>query len=193
MESTGGNSPFVFNPHVGGFMNPQATVEAMQLEKGSTVADFGSGSGYLTIPIARVIGGQGQVYAIDILEGPLESVESKAKLENLRNIETKRANLEVIGSTEIPDQTVDAVVMSNILFQTQDHSGLFAEAKRVLKHDGKAIVVEWSPDRAPVQLGKNAMSKEQMTKHFQENGWTLTEEFAVSDSHYGLKFTKNAE
>ena len=77
-------------------MNPEAIVESFGLQSGMKVADFGSGSGYFTILMAKKVGDSGQVTAVDILESALETVRAKASVSGLKNLQTIRADLEVL-------------------------------------------------------------------------------------------------
>ena len=58
----------------------------LDLQPGMTVLDIGCGPGRLTIPIARQVGQQGEVVAIDIQPGMLRRAQDKAKAANLTNI-----------------------------------------------------------------------------------------------------------
>ncbi|MEM2904723.1 MAG: methyltransferase domain-containing protein [Candidatus Bathyarchaeia archaeon] len=53
---------------------------------GDVVLDFGCGSGTYTIAAAKLVGMTGRVYALDINSRALDTVESKARQEGLKNI-----------------------------------------------------------------------------------------------------------
>src|SRR5678816_3166574 len=46
---------------------PDVALEALKLTAGSTVADVGAGSGYMTVKMAKRVGPTGKVYANDCL------------------------------------------------------------------------------------------------------------------------------
>ena len=85
--------------NTGGFLNPESTVREFGLKERMSVADFGSGAGYFTILIAQMVGKEGKVYALDIMESALDSVREKAKASGLENVEIIRTNLEVLAKT----------------------------------------------------------------------------------------------
>ena len=72
--------------NTGAFLEPDRIVKSFDLERGDYVADFGAGHGYFVIPLARTVGGDGKVYALDIQKEVLEIIRAKAKLEHLLNI-----------------------------------------------------------------------------------------------------------
>src|SRR5260370_668623 len=52
--------------------DPDWAIDVLKIEKGSTVADIGAGSGYMTVKLAKRVGPQGRVYANDIQQGMLD-------------------------------------------------------------------------------------------------------------------------
>jgi ubiquinone/menaquinone biosynthesis C-methylase UbiE len=138
----------------GKFLDPEAIIKQLGIMNGNAVADFGCGPGYFSIPFANVVGKDGRVYAFDVLPQALESVESKAKLEGLSNIVTKRVNLESLKGTKLEDSCVDWVILKDVLFQNQKKEIMLGEAYRILKPGGKAIIIEWNQGELAVGPGK---------------------------------------
>ena len=94
----------------GGFLNPKRILEEINvLKPGMQVADFGSGVGYFSLPLAHLVGERGNVYAIDVLELALSSVEARAKSEGIFTIHVRRADLEVPLSSGLPENSLDVV------------------------------------------------------------------------------------
>jgi len=58
-----------------------------------TVLDMGCGPGRITVPLAKKVGSQGKVVAVDIQTGMLRRAEAKAKQAGVENIEFVQANL----------------------------------------------------------------------------------------------------
>ena len=155
------------------------------------IADFGCGAGHIGILVAQKTGKDGFVVALDIMEDKLESIKARAKAMGLENIETKRANLEVLGNTGLGDETQDMVLLINILFQSNKKSDILKEAKRVLKSGGSAILVEWKKDGGglgpPNELRTDVAD---MQAVFTAEGFTIIRQFSAGQFHYGLIFKK---
>src|SRR3989344_1029467 len=130
----------------GGFMNPEVIVEGFSLEPGMKVADFGSGSGYFTILMAKKVGDSGAVTALDIMESALETVRAKALAVGLKNLQTTRADLEALGGSALPDNSQNIVLLANILFQSPKKPEIIKEARRVLVSGGLIIVIDWKKE-----------------------------------------------
>lgn len=170
-------------------MRPGEVLSNLEVKKGMEIADFGCGAGYFTILLAKLVGKEGTVYAIDVLEGALDSVRGKAKFSSLLNIETIRGNLEKEKGSSLKDASSDMVMLANVLFQSRDKPAILKEARRVLKKNGKIVVIEWK-EEAPFgpevryRIGKEALK--QMAK---EAGFVLEKDFPAGSNHYGLVFS----
>jgi ubiquinone/menaquinone biosynthesis C-methylase UbiE len=173
------------------FVEPNEAVNSFELEPGMTVADFGSGSGFYAAAMARKVGEKGKVYAFDIQRASLDIVRSKAKLFHLLNVEALRADLDKAGSTQLKEETVDFVLISNALFQSHDKKSFIAEAKRILKTKGRVAVIEW--EKLPSKFGpplQERISQEEALRLFEEAGFSRRKEFYAGEYHYGLLFEK---
>ena len=112
----------------GEFMEAGKVVMGLGLMPGQKAADFGCGSGFFSLALARAVGDNGRVTAIDVMKEPLESVHARAEAAGLKNIDMVRADLEVLGGTKLADGSQDCVLMKNVLFQSQKKSAMLAEA-----------------------------------------------------------------
>ncbi|MFA7209542.1 MAG: class I SAM-dependent methyltransferase [Parcubacteria group bacterium] len=173
------------------FINPDAIVEKLDFAPGSIVADFGCGSGYFSLPIAKKIGEQGIVYALDILPSSLETVSSQAKVTGINNIIVKRVNLEKEGGSKLADRSCDWVVMKDMLFQNKNKVTVLSEARRILKDQGRVLLIEWNDNDVSIGPDKSLrISKEALTEVIQKSGLGILNEIQVSNFHYGLILAK---
>jgi len=175
----------------GGFLHPERIVTAFELRPGMTVADFGSGGGYFTIPVARVVGEEGRVYAIDIQPTALAVVKSKANLERLLHVETIWADLELDRGSRLPDNSVDFVVIANILFQAERKDAIFSEARRILRSGGRLAIIEWDETPFPAGPPQFLRIPRHAARQLAERaGLRLDREFSAGSHHYGLLVKK---
>ena len=62
-----------------GLLNPSNIFQRISIQQGMNVADLGcGGSGYFTICVAKLVGKNGTVYAVDILKSTLQEISKKA-------------------------------------------------------------------------------------------------------------------
>lgn len=155
------------------------------------VADFGAGPGFYSIPIAKAVGPNGRVYVLDVQKNMLELIRSKAKSQRLLNITALWADLEIKGGSQLAAETVDAVIVSNILFQTKNKKIMLEEAFRILKPGGIAAIIEWSSSAGGSgPRPEMVIRPEETEKLLAEIGFRREKEFYAGDNHYGLLYSK---
>lgn len=169
------------------FLDPDSILAQINIVTGSAVADFGCGSGYFSIPLARIVGSEGIVHSLDILPSALESVSSKAKIEGISNIITGRANLENEKGSGLQDESLDLVVLKDMLFQNKNKEIIIAEAHRVLKKGGKVLVVEWNKEDNAIGPDAEIRLKEKDAKSLLEKqGFGQTDQIQAGEFHYAF-------
>ncbi len=169
------------------FLNPEKILEKLNLRENQIAADFGSGSGGWAIPLARILK-RGKVFAIDILEEPLSVLSLKLKTEKIYNVEIRKADVE--EKVPLLPESVDLVLMTNLLFECKNKRKVLEEGKRILKKGGKILVVDWKED-LPKEIGpEEKVKKEEIKEIAKELGLKLKEEFEAGDFHFGLIFEK---
>jgi len=156
------------------------------------VADLGCGaSGHFVFPAASMVGEKGEVYAVDILKTVLETISRRIKQENISNIKTIWSNLEIFGATKIESGSLDLAFLVDTLYQSHKRVEILRESVRMLKKEGKLIVVEWKnialPFGPPVE---ERVKIDPIKVGAQKLGLKLEEEFFAGQYHYGLVFVK---
>ncbi|OGN28281.1 MAG: hypothetical protein A2941_01910 [Candidatus Yanofskybacteria bacterium RIFCSPLOWO2_01_FULL_49_17] len=174
-----------------GFLDPIVAVGAFGVGSGMRVADFGCGAGHITVLVAQRAGPDGKVTALDIMEDKLDSVRARAKAAGLDNIDTVRANLELTGSSGLSDGSQNIVILATILFQSQKKADIIKESARVLKPDGKIILVEWKKGTGSLGPPDELRTPEtEMRELFRQAGFSNSRQFSAGRFHYGYIFTR---
>ena len=173
-------------------LDAEKNLKRLGVKTGMYVADLGcGGAGHFIIPAAKLVGGDGLAYAVDILKSVLQSVVSRARLGGISNIKTVWSNLEIPGATNIPAGSLDAALVINILFQSKQHDNILKEAVRLLKPGGKLLVIDWDKNNSsfgPPQLDR--VPPQEVQSITDKLGPQLLEEFEAGSNHYGLTFQK---
>lgn len=156
------------------FTNPEQNILHLGLKEGMRVADFGAGAGFYSKACSKRVGYTGKVYAIEVQKGLVKKLESDIKSLGISNIDCIWGDIETKGGTKISDNSIDAIILSNILFQVEDKLGLLDEAKRILKKGGKILLID--KDNSFEEL-------------FIRKGFKFTENIFASDYQYGIIFT----
>lgn len=169
------------------FASPETNITQLELAPGSRVADFGAGSGAYTLAAARAVTDRGKVYAVDVQKELLTKLSAHASAEGVGNVEIIWGNLDRVGGSKILDETMDAVIVSNILFQSEDKQSLLLEAKRILRPGGKVLIIDWSESFGGI--GPNpahVVTLEEGKKLLSEAGLSLSKEFNAGAHHWGV-------
>lgn len=173
------------------FLDPDKIIAQLDVQVGNSVADFGCGPGYFTLPFAKKVGADGKVYALDVLPQALESVESKAKNAGLTNVVAMRVNLEKENGSKLMSDCLDWIVMKDVLFQNQKKEIMVAEAQRVLKAGGKIIVAEWNQNDTGIGPdGELRIAEGNLKKMFTDQNFEIEKDVDAGKFHYAFVAVK---
>jgi ubiquinone/menaquinone biosynthesis C-methylase UbiE len=169
------------------FLNPEQCIAQFGLKEGMRVADFGAGSGSYTRAASLRVGFTGRVYAIEVQKELVEKLDADIKEWKLLNTEVIWGDIEKNGGTKLADGSMDAVIVSNVLFQVADKLGLIDEAKRVLKSDGKVLVVDWLESFGNIGPTPSHVITAKMAQDlFEKRGFKYVETISPGPQHYGI-------
>lgn len=145
------------------------------LKPGMTVCDLGCGNGFYSLPLARLIGDDGRVLAVDIQPEMLIELREKAERESIDNI------IPILGSVHdprLPNRSVDLILLVDVYHEFSHPVQMLDRMKASLKPGGRIALVEFraEDDSVPIKQ-EHKMTKEQILKEFPANGYKLVEEF----------------
>lgn len=173
-------------------LNAKSILDRLQIPSEAKLADLGcGGAGHFVLPAAQRVGGDGLVYAVDVLKSVLRSVVSRARLLGIGHIKTIWSNLENVGATRIPAHSLDFAFLINTLYQATQHEKMIEEARRLLKPSGKLLVIDWLPGHS--SLGPPAerrVAPERIEQMATQLGFKLIEKFQPGSRHFGLIFSQ---
>lgn len=171
------------------FAHPRRNVEALGVEPGMLVADFGSGSGIYVLHIAEELKHSGHVYAIDVQRDLLKRVLAEAHRRGFKNVEVVWSDLEREGSSKLADEKLDLVLISNLLFQVENKAAVLREARRILSPRGRLAIIDWRESYGSMGPEKrDVVTKEKAETLARDAGFELQREFPAGAHHYGLIF-----
>lgn len=171
------------------FSDPEYNIAQLMIPEGARVADLGTGSGAYAIAAARIVGPTGEVLAIEVQKELLSRLKSAAKTEGLHNLEVIWGDLERLGGTKIRDFSIDVALVSNVLFQIEDRRGFITELKRIMKQNGKVLVVEWSDSYSGLgPRPEEIIPRSDVQTLLEKHHFVLEREIDAGDHHYGLIF-----
>lgn len=118
--------------------NPQKILSPF-VKEGMKVLDVGCGPGFFSVELAKMVGANGKVYAVDLQEGMLQKIKNKIRGTSLENI------IQLIKCEEdkivIPEK-VDFILAFYMVHEVPDKNKLFTTLKNFLKENGEFLIVE---------------------------------------------------
>ncbi len=103
-----------------------------EIAPGSVVLDFGCGPGGYIVPLEKLVGPAGKIFALDINPLAIREVKKIAKRKGFENIET----IESDCRTGLPDKSVDAILLYDVFHDLAHPDKVMLELCRVLKDEG---------------------------------------------------------
>jgi SAM-dependent methyltransferase len=114
-----------------------APVQHLELARGETVLDLGSGAGIDALIAARAVGPSGKVIGVDMTPEMIRSATDNARAAGIDHVEFREGRLE---SLPVDDASVDAVTSNCVINLVPDKRAVFAEISRVLRPGGRLVV-----------------------------------------------------
>ena len=171
-----------------GFLKPEEILDKIKLKENMIAADFGCGSGGWVIPLAKKIN-KGRIFAIDILEEPLSVLESECKAKRIIGVKTIISDIEDEKGSTLNNESVDLVLLTNLLFQVENIKEVIKESFRVLKKGGMVLLVDWKEDSL-IGPEEGKISTKDVKKTTESLELKFNKEIEAGVYHYALLFTK---
>jgi SAM-dependent methyltransferase len=136
------------------FSPPERLVKKY-VHAGEHAADLGCGAGFHTLPMARIVGREGRVYAVDFDPRAIAQLERKSRSKGYQGIiEARTASASAIDF--IKSQSIHFVLAEGLLCCMTDHAGAVRQIRRVLHPAGHAYlsVIKLGRDDDPRAISK---------------------------------------
>lgn len=169
------------------FLKIEEILKELNLKENMMAAEFGCGSAAFALALARKLE-KGRVYAIDVQEEKLSALKGRLALEKINNVFTILADLEAENGSTLGSDSLDVVLIPNVLFQVENRSAIIKEAKRVLKSGGDLIIIDWL--KGSLNSPSNLVSIDEVKKIAEGFSFSFKKEFQAGDYHYALLFIK---
>jgi predicted methyltransferase len=116
-----------------------AILAEMGVRPGAIVADVGAGDGFFTSRLARAVGANGRVFAVDIDDAAMDRLRRRLEEDGIENVTIVKGTTD---DPKLPERTLDAALIVNAYHEMEQHQSILAGLRRALKPDGRLVIVE---------------------------------------------------
>jgi len=167
---------------------PDVALDALNIRRGSTVADIGAGVGYLTWRLAERVGPQGKVYANDIQAGMLKRLRDNMAARHIANVET------VLGAEDdpkLPADKIDLALLVDVYHEFSKPQQMLRRIRQSLAPDGRLVLLEYRQEDPDVPIRpEHKMSIAGVKAEVEPEGFRLEQTLAVLPRQHILIFKK---
>ena len=174
------------DPKRDAYQKPHEVIAALGLKEGEVIADIGAGSGYFSFRLARHVGAQGRVYAVDVSPDMILHLNRQVRDLKLGNVVT------VLCPPDDPllgDASIDRFFICDTWHHIQDHPRYLGLLKRMLRPGGQIIMIDFK--KSPTPMGppmEMRIAREDLVREMETNGFSLATEHTILEYQYFLIF-----
>ena len=168
-------APWLIRPERDDEERASESFKQLNLTAGMTVCDLGCGNGYWTLPMARDVGAEGRVLAVDIQREMLQKLRQRSARVKLNNIEPI---LGKVDDPNLPAGEVELLLMVDVYHEFSHPESMLWGIRRSLTPKGVVALLEYREEDPTVPIKPlHKMSKSQIMKEYKQNGFKLVREY----------------
>jgi ubiquinone/menaquinone biosynthesis C-methylase UbiE len=169
---------------------PEAMLTALKIPRGATVADVGTGAGYHSIRLGRLVGPKGMVYATDVQTEMLRMLRENARAAGVANIKPVRCTQDDPG---LPKAAIDLILMVDVYHECSDPEATLQGLRAALKPRGRLVLVEFRGEDPEVPIKpEHKMTLAQVRLEVEPQGFTFKESLEFLPWQHVIIFEKPA-
>lgn len=175
------------------FASRHQILAAVGLKPGMAVADVGSGTGLYVGPFSTAVGPEGKVYAIDISPSFIKHLRSRAKTEQLDNVEVVLCSDRDVN---LPRNSIDRAFVCDVYHHFEYPASSLASIYAALREGGELILIDFAREgegeRGEWLKNHVRAPKEVFQQEIVDAGFRFQEEVTIDGfkENYFLRFSK---
>ena len=181
-------APWLVRPERESEEQPDKALDALHIEKGSTVADIGAGVGYFTWRLESRVGATGTVYGEDIQPSMLTSLEKNMHDRKIANV---RAVLGTIDDPKLPANSLDLVLLVDVYHEFSEPEKMLDHIRDALKPNGRLVLLEYRAEDPTVPIRpEHKMSVKTVRAEVEPEGLRFDQSIEVLPQQHIIVFRK---
>jgi ubiquinone/menaquinone biosynthesis C-methylase UbiE len=151
--------------------NPDEALSIIGIKKGSSVADIGAGSGYMTVRLSKRVGSNGVVYASDIQQPMLDILDKRLKSSRITNVQL------VLGAPDdpkLPPASIDLALLVDVYHEFSQPQAMLRGIHEALKPGGRLVLLEYKKEDPSIPIRpEHKMSVSEAKMEVEPEGFRL--------------------
>lgn len=144
-----GGAPWLVRPEREADERPEQALDAIGIEKGSTVADIGAGVGYFTWRLAQRVGPAGTVYGQDIQPGMLVQLQKNMAARKITNVKSVLGDYD---DPKLPKDSLDLILLVDVYHEFSEPVKMVDRMRESLKPGGRLVLIEYRAEDPNVPI-----------------------------------------
>jgi len=128
---------------------PERALSVLKIVKGSSVADIGAGSGFMTERLSARVGPQGRVFANDVQPQMLEMLARRLTARKISNVTLVQGT---IDDPKLPPTSVDLALMVDVYHELSQPQAMLRRLKSALKPGGRLVLLEYRKEDPTIPI-----------------------------------------
>ena len=165
-------------------LNPKNTLIKAGFKDDMILCDIGAGTGIFSFPATKI--SSKDIYALEISDSMIELLENRKAERNTKNLKIKK-----VDSTILPldNNSCDMAIIVTVLHEVENKEFMINEIKRVLKKEGKLMIIEFHKRKTPMgPPTDHRLSEERVEQICNSNGLKTIDKFSLGDNFYSVVF-----
>jgi precorrin-6B methylase 2 len=168
----------------------EEVVAAIGLRPGEVVADIGAGTGIFSVPMARTVGSEGMVLAVEVDAGFLPIIEQKALEARVGNVRT------VLGEftdPRLPRRDIDVAFFHDVLHHIEQREAYLRALAAYMPSGSRIVVVDYDADVPGVPHANQPemlIRPAEVARWMDAAGFAVTREVDMFDDKFFVVYTK---
>jgi SAM-dependent methyltransferase len=151
---------------------PNVALAVLNIARGSSVADIGAGSGFITERLAAWVGPTGRVYANDVQPQMLQMLASRLARKNITNVTLVQGD---IDDPKLPPTSVDLEIMVDVYHEFSRPQAMLRKLRDALKPGGRMVLLEYRKENPAIPIRfEHKMSVAEAKMEVEAEGFALT-------------------
>lgn len=170
---------------------PDRVIDSLRIPRGSTVIDLGAGVGYFSWRLAKRVGPQGKVIAVDIQPEMLDMLEENMSERGISNVE---GVLGTESDPRLPEGVAELALLVDVYHELADPIATMGHVRRALKPGGRLVVVEYRKEEPWIPIHPlHKMTVAEVRREIEPTGFEFVELLEFLPSQHIIVFARPSE